>query len=724
MHSATIQSAPTRPALRRASSHQAQITEIKRLAHESSRLRAAGQPTEAAQEADKALAVAREAFADDPKPLVEWLELAAGAHERADDYATAKKLRAELLSIQTKRFGADHWQTINARLSLADVDIWTGLKPEDRKALAHCSDLIDQVREARARRDYRAALLLAKESFDTRARILGPKHRFTAFAGSWLGLNYADLHQYADAEALFRQVLAIEEEPLGKTHPAYATDLNNLANVYYWQHDYAKAEPLYRQVVAIRLAAYGPKHVDYRIGVTNLANTLDKLAAAAVERENWQAARKLRMEFLHLMTDLHGQQDWRATDAQRSLADVDIWAGLKPDDRKALAHCDELMNQSQELQEKGELNTALPLLKESLAIRDRILGPKHHLTAYTYSCLGTLQDDLGQYADAEDSDRHAMEVQEAILGTMHPDYAITLNNMALLYDDLGDYARSESFYRQTLEIAKKSLGEKSADYATCLDNLASLYKQMGEYARAEPLLLQGLEIRKQVYGKSHVRYATSLNNLAMLYKAMGDYVRAKSLLRQSIDIYKELSAESNLDYVTSVTNLAEVYESNSRLRPRRTSFSPGDRIPQAILGRKASRLRLGAGRSRHALPDDGRLRSRRTSLPPDVGNSQATLGRKAPRLCQFPERTGAALQAPWRIRPRRASLSRGIANPQANPRRKASRLRRQPERFGHAVPDEKPTARRRQNVRRSGRYHAAFAGTRPPMCNRNANSWR
>jgi tetratricopeptide (TPR) repeat protein len=57
---------------------------------------------------------------------------------------------------------------------------------------------------------------------------------------------------YADAEPLFRRLLAIREKSLGPDHPDVATTLNDLAELYRNAGRYADAEPLCKRALAIR----------------------------------------------------------------------------------------------------------------------------------------------------------------------------------------------------------------------------------------------------------------------------------------------------------------------------------------------------------------------------------------------------------------------------------------------------------------------------------------
>jgi len=84
-----------------------------------------------------------------------------------------------------------------------------------------------------------------------------------------------DQGKYAEAEPLYRRVLAIREKALGPDHPSVATSLNNLAELLDTQGKYAEAEPLYRRSLAIREKALGPDHPDVALSLNNLAALLD-----------------------------------------------------------------------------------------------------------------------------------------------------------------------------------------------------------------------------------------------------------------------------------------------------------------------------------------------------------------------------------------------------------------------------------------------------------------
>ena len=74
-----------------------------------------------------------------------------------------------------------------------------------------------------------------------------------------LGLIYHMESRYAQAEQLYKRVLAIREKSLGLNHPGVAQDLSNLAELYYTQGQYALAVPLYNRALIIHEKVFGAR---------------------------------------------------------------------------------------------------------------------------------------------------------------------------------------------------------------------------------------------------------------------------------------------------------------------------------------------------------------------------------------------------------------------------------------------------------------------------------
>lgn len=88
------------------------------------------------------------------------------------------------------------------------------------------------------------------------------------------GLVLYEMGQYADAEALLRRALAIDERSYGPDHPNVATDLHYLARVLHDTNRLTDAEALYRRALAIHERSYGPDHPDVADDLHHLARLL------------------------------------------------------------------------------------------------------------------------------------------------------------------------------------------------------------------------------------------------------------------------------------------------------------------------------------------------------------------------------------------------------------------------------------------------------------------
>src|SRR5438477_3775888 len=88
--------------------------------------------------------------------------------------------------------------------------------------------------------------------------------------------NQAELYKeegrYADAEPLYKRLLAINEKAHGPDHPSVALALNDLAELYKEEGRYADAEPLYKRAMATWKKALGPDHPDVAQSLNNLAD--------------------------------------------------------------------------------------------------------------------------------------------------------------------------------------------------------------------------------------------------------------------------------------------------------------------------------------------------------------------------------------------------------------------------------------------------------------------
>ena len=109
--------------------------------------------------------------------------------------------------------------------------------------------------------------------------------------------------------------------------------------------------------------------------------------------------------------------------------------------------------------------------------------------------MGLIQDDLGDFDQAQEYKHQALAVTEDIEGGGIKGWRGTIYmNLANTANLRGDFEKAVGFYQQSLEIFQET---KNQDMIIpCLANLAAAKSGLGEYQQAEQDLRQVLELTK------------------------------------------------------------------------------------------------------------------------------------------------------------------------------------------------------------------------------------
>jgi CHAT domain-containing protein/Tfp pilus assembly protein PilF len=243
-----------------------------------------------------------------------------------------------------------------------------------------------------------------------------------------------------------------------------------------------------------------------------------------------------------------------------------------------------LNQQAIQFYQQGRYADAEPLFKQSLAIREKALGPDHPDVALSLHNLAVLYRQKGHYADAEPLFKRSLAIREKALGPDHPDVATSLNNLAGLYNELGRYAEAEPLYKRSLPIREKALGPDHPDVANSLNNLAGFFRNQGRYADADPLLKRSLAIYEKALGPEHLDVANSLNNLAELYRQQGRYADVEPLYKRSLAIREKALGPDHPDVANSLNNLALLYQNQGRYADAEPLYKRSLAIREKALG--------------------------------------------------------------------------------------------------------------------------------------------
>src|SRR5205823_1116592 len=144
---------------------------------------------------------------------------------------------------------------------------------------------------------------------------------------------------------------------------------------------------------------------------------------------------RVLQEMLDLKTKDLGQHHWQVIDARLNREDLGRRQQLSPKERDQLEEATRLNEQVHQLWSAGRPQEALPLARQVVQTRRRLLGPAHRSYALSLVNLAAQYKALNEYAQAEPLYRQACDVYKQALGDRHPKYALSLDSLASLYHD-------------------------------------------------------------------------------------------------------------------------------------------------------------------------------------------------------------------------------------------------------------------------------------------------
>ena len=318
--------------------------------------------------------------------------------------------------------------------------------------------------------------------------------------------------EYAAAEPLFRNALAITQENLGLAHPDTATAVNNLAIILYDRGDLNAAELLFREALEITESALGPDHI-----MTGARS--GNLAAVLYQQGSLDAAEPLFRKAVEV--------------AERTLG------ANHPDTG------DKINNLALLLQDKGDLSSAGFLLRRALEITEKALGPKHPSTATRINNLALLLQAQGELDAAEALLRSALKITEDALGLNHPATWTRVNNLMIHLYKSGDFDAAEPLFRRAIKLTEELHGPQSPNLAQELQSFGVFLRTMGRHDEALLQLSRALHLHRSLYGQASEQVASCLTALGTLYKIQCDIDLARESYLEALKIIQALPGTLN-----------------------------------------------------------------------------------------------------------------------------------------------------------------------------------
>jgi len=233
---------------------------------------------------------------------------------------------------------------------------------------------------------------------------------------------------------------------------------------------------------------------------------------------------------------------------------------------------------------QGKFKEAKELTQRSLEIWESELGPTHPKIAKGLHEQGLLHYKDGKFKEAETIFERALEIREKALGSNHPDVAESLFSLGVVNYIQSRFDESEYFYKRALEIRETVLGPDHPDVAQSLNSLAALYHWLRRYDEAESLYNRSLAIRKKTLGQIHPEVAGTLDNIGILYHYKGNLVEAEKYYKEALEIRKKSLGENHPDVGASYFGIASLYHGMGRYEEAAQAYEQAIKILEISLG--------------------------------------------------------------------------------------------------------------------------------------------
>jgi tetratricopeptide (TPR) repeat protein len=371
-----------------------------------------------------------------------------------------------------------------------------------------------------------------------------------------LGTVYMGLGLYGQAKPLL-ETAATKRRALGPAENAtLAVSLSHVGDLLTLRAEYPAAEGAYREAIALQ-SALPPEHRDDAAlarSLFGLGYELDERGSSIDAERSLRDALALQQRIFPgpnedtartlqtLAWNINGRNLNEAIPLMESAVAMQrtLW-GVQP----YPDYADALNDLSLLLRYKGDYDGSEQLLRESMAMKRRLLGDKHPEIAMSLHNLAQVLELKGDLDGANTAFQQALAMQRELLGNAHPDVAFTLNNLAWLIHDRGDNRRAVDTARESLAIYRKLFTGDNPDVARLMTVLGYLLTDDGDYSSAATYLQEGLAMRRRLFGSSHPEIASSLLYVAIFQVATHDYAAALDSARASADMYTAgLSASS------------------------------------------------------------------------------------------------------------------------------------------------------------------------------------
>jgi serine/threonine-protein kinase len=312
-------------------------------------------------------------------------------------------------------------------------------------------------------------------------------------------VELGDVHHrvgdFDQAEALYKEALAVQDRELGSTSPAAARTRSYVGMLALDRGQLDHALPLLRAARAVQEKRLGR-------GAAETVDTVNAEARVLFAMGRFEESAVLLQEVLNARRRLYGDTHTAVSEAVGNLASA----------RDAM----------------GDPRGAADLYRQALSINRRLLGENHPELSIGWNNLALVLMKQGQAEEAEEAARRALALRQAAVGADNPQMAVFHHNLAKVFLFRGRPEEAEGESRRALALATAALGADHENTAGVAVVLAEILIEQKRLPDAQSLAAKALGTLTSRLDANDPRLADALRVSARTLRESGDPVAAEA----------------------------------------------------------------------------------------------------------------------------------------------------------------------------------------------------
>lgn len=217
-----------------------------------------------------------------------------------------------------------------------------------------------------------------------------------------------------------------------------------------------------------------------------------------------------------------------------------------------------LFFQTISLRNRGRMEEAELLCKESYEIRKRLFGEDHPLVVEAMGELGVIYSETGRSDEALAIKLDVLEKTERIFGERHHSTLEIISNVATEYIFRKEFEEARVHAARALSLRREMFGSKHPFVAKHLGDLGLIEAAMGNYEEAEQLHKKSLALALEMFPENHFGIGLAKRNVGNVIAAQNRSAEALLLFNESLQIL-QASVDPGHQFI------AEVFESRAKV---------------------------------------------------------------------------------------------------------------------------------------------------------------